>query len=1275
MTAPVELREFAGQGDVLKPYVPRVLIEWVQNSPEIPYRQVEGTLAFVDISGFTALTERLASRGKVGAEILRDTLDGVFVALLDEAYNWGAGLLKWGGDALLLLFDGTGHPERAARAAWEMQGTIDRVGRIRIGSGGVTLGMSVGIATGTVEFFTAGSVHRELLVAGRTATETVLMEGIADAGEIALSQALASRLDPACVGRVKGDARLLAAAPEASAGRSPAVGDVVAAAIASCIPVAAREHVLLERSEPEHRVITAAFFDLMQTDELLAELGPTRFAAALDQRITAIQEAAARYEVPFNVTDVSKGAIKVLLSAGAPSSTGHDEEQTLRLVREVMDEPGLIPMRVGVSSGRVFTGDFGPPYRRTYAVLGDAINTAARVMARAEAGQILATEEVLARSRTLFETSPIEPFQAKGKAEAVRASLVGPIGGRRDERIADTPFVGRERELAALRTVVDDVKTGNGWTIEVAGPSGIGKTRLVRELFAVEPEVRVLGSTCEEYEASTAFYALREPARAVLGLDRSASSVGAERRLREVVAEADPELEPWLPLLGILLGLDLSPTPETEAIDARFLPEVLADVTLRFLVATLGASPVALVIEDAQFMDDASADLLHRLSRAGQSLPYVLVIARTQPEGFWTDMEAEELRFLVFDLLPLSAEEAATMVAVATDEEPLRPHEVEELVRRSGGSPLFLVELLNVARSAGSTESLPDSIEAVVTADIDRLSASDRIALRYASVLGVTFDDDLLRAVVGDEADLDEKLWRRLKGLVDRDTDGRLRFRNSLVRDTAYEGLPFRRRRELHARAAEGIEQAATSLEDEAATLALHYSAAGRNAETWRYARLGGDRARAVAANVEASRLYELALAAARRLRTATRRERADVLVSLGAVRDMAGHLRESLDALRRASVLLADDPVARAQIYTARSLTQMRLGSLALSLRETAHGLRLVSALESREATAARAALRSMRAQGRLLQGHNREALALAELAAEEARRSDEREALGRAYAVLDEAHQRLGEHEMAVHALLALELYRELGKLRTVGVVETNLGHQAQWSGRWDDAIDWLRRAQEDCSAAGDRQSAASAGVTLGEVLVNRGSLDEAEEVLRDARRVLRAAGLTPDALLAETHLARIPLAQGRSTEALDLLGRILEEADATEQANVVVEVAVHFATAASVAGAASDGLRVLQEAAQVAGDEASQWEVSLERVRGSLLTALGRFDEAQASLDRALGGARLHSLPYEEFLTLRERARLAQASGAQPSEEELREADRLAQLLKLSDSGCFP
>ena len=354
------------EGEKLKPYVPRLLIDWIRESPGTSYQAREGSLAFVDISGFTALTESLARRGKIGAELLRDTLDGVFVSLLDEAYSWGAGLLKWGGDALLLLFDGPSHPERAARAAWEMQRTMDRVGRIRVPGGTTILRMSIGMTSGTVEFFVAGSVHRELLVVGPAATEAVVMEAIADAGEVALSSALARLLDPSCVGAPKAEAFLLRAPPSAAHGHAANAVSAEGVDVASCIPLAARDHVLAERSEPEHRIISATFVELMHTDELLASVGPTALAEALDERLSTIQETAARYEVPFNATDVSKGSVKVLLTAGAPSSTGHDEEQTLRMARELSERPGLIPLRIGIDSGRVFSGDFGPSYRRTY---------------------------------------------------------------------------------------------------------------------------------------------------------------------------------------------------------------------------------------------------------------------------------------------------------------------------------------------------------------------------------------------------------------------------------------------------------------------------------------------------------------------------------------------------------------------------------------------------------------------------------------------------------------------------------------------------------------------------------------------------------------------------------------------------------------------------------------------------------------------------------------------------------------------------------------------
>ena len=178
--------------------------------------------------------------------------------------------------------------------------------------------------------------------------------------------------------------------------------------------------------------------------------------------------------MPFYESDVGKASVKVLLTAGAPSSTGHDEERMLRALREIMDRPGIVPMRIGVNTGKVFTGDFGPRYRRSYRVFGDAINTAARVMSRAEPQQILSTEIVLERSRTSFETTPIEPFSAKGKAEPVRASVVGPVLGTKEHRSARIELVGRQAELDALLGVIDDVRNGHGWIIEIVAEAGSG---------------------------------------------------------------------------------------------------------------------------------------------------------------------------------------------------------------------------------------------------------------------------------------------------------------------------------------------------------------------------------------------------------------------------------------------------------------------------------------------------------------------------------------------------------------------------------------------------------------------------------------------------------------------------------------------------------------------------------------------------------------------------------------------------------------------------------
>ena len=436
-----------GAVDLVVPYVPRLLIDWLRDTPDQRYRSVEGTLAFVDISGFTKMTERLARKGKVGAEEMSDTLNRCFSELLSVAYDYGAGLVKWGGDAVLLLFEGEDHAARACRGAFEMQRAIRTVGRLKTTAGSVTLRMSVGIHSGAFDFFLVGDLHRELVISGPAATECVTMEQIAEAGEIAISETTASLLDPAVLGARKDAAILLRRAPDVDMLRAAPVGAVDPDAIAACLPLLIRDHVLREPGEAEHRFISVAFVEFSGVQKLLAEEGVDALTDALDECMSVAQRETARYSVSFHETDINKDGGKIMLVAGAPTTFGKDQERMLRAVRGIMDAGTRLPLRIGVNAGRVFSGDFGPPFRRTFSVKGDAINLAARVMGKAATGEILATKDVLAGSRreVRHRGSGTVPGQGQGAAGERSARR---RAGRRGRRRPPHRPTGRTRARA-----------------------------------------------------------------------------------------------------------------------------------------------------------------------------------------------------------------------------------------------------------------------------------------------------------------------------------------------------------------------------------------------------------------------------------------------------------------------------------------------------------------------------------------------------------------------------------------------------------------------------------------------------------------------------------------------------------------------------------------------------------------------------------------------------------------------------------------------------------
>ncbi len=574
--------ENSGQ-EALRPYVPRLVVEWLREQPDEQVREVDGSLAFVDISGFTTLTERLARRGRIGAEEMSDTLSTTFGALLAVAYEDGAGLVKWGGDAVLLLFEGQDHALRAARAAYRMRRTMRQVGRIDTAAGRVNLRMSVGIHSGIFHFFLVGdpAQHRELLVSGPAASVTADVEGTAQASEIGLSPEAAAWLPPRSVRATSAGIWLLTDEPRVRARPAPPLPPTEGLDLGRTLSEPIRKHLLGGGGEPEHRTVTVGFVQFSGTDELLAAEGPAALADALDETVRNVQEACGRHGVTFFETDINRDGGKIMLVAGAPVSGGHNEQRMLLATRLILDRPGALPLRIGVNSGPVFSGDFGPTFRRTYSVKGDAINLAARVMGKAVPGQLLATVATLSASSTRFELELLPPFMVKGKARLVEAASVGPVLGRDTGATAEVPLVGREGELAALVGALDRARSRRGSVLELVGEPGIGKTRLVGELRARADDVVVLTAACEEYEASTPYFPLRALILEACGLAAHESPSAVLQRLVDRVGPNHPELLPWLPLLGVPLDVELPPTEETDAVEERFRRARVADVQER----------------------------------------------------------------------------------------------------------------------------------------------------------------------------------------------------------------------------------------------------------------------------------------------------------------------------------------------------------------------------------------------------------------------------------------------------------------------------------------------------------------------------------------------------------------------------------------------------------------------------------------------------------------------------------------------------------------------
>lgn len=904
---------------------------------ELPERG-RGAVLFADISGFTPLTEALARElgPRQGAEELTRQLNRVYGALIGEVHQGRGSVIGFSGDAITCWFDGD-DGGRAVVCALSMQRVMSGFAGIETPSGfAVTLGIKTAVTCGAVRRFLVGDPEIQLIdvLAGATLDRMAAAEDLAENGEVVVGPQVVAELDRRLI--VQGWRE------EATWGRFAVVADVEEDLTLHPWPTFHPDK--FDEAELKPWLLPPVYDRLRSGQgEFLAELRPAAalflrwsgldfdadeaVGGKLDRYIRWVQKVIERYEGSLiQLTTGDKGSY-LYAAFGAPIAHEDAAERAVAAALVLRSPPPemafITGVRMGLSQGRMRTGAYGGESRRTYGVLGDETNLAARLMGKAEAGQILVSGRIAAAVKASYKLRSLGPMTVKGKSEAIPVSEVR--GRRRslllrEARGERAAMVGRQEERRLLAERLEALgHEGASATVVLEGEAGIGKSRLIADLLekAREPHFRATGvesllAVADAVEHSTAHYAWRPVFQHLFEVESAGDDLEAQRRhARDWVAgELGEEAVELAPLLNTVLPVELPETALTASLQGRQRADRTHELLVRILRHGTHGHPVLLLVEDAQWLDSASWALLGLVRRKIRPLLMVLAtrpIPAPVPKVYAQLLQSPSASTL--ELKALAPAETVALVCHRLGVESL-PEPVTALIRdKAEGNPFFSEELAYALRDSAVIRieggvchlerdlgelDFPTTIEGVVTSRIDRLAPSPQLALKVASVIGRVFFLDTLRDVFPVESER-----RQLSGFVTTLAQLGLTpvetpepkpsyiFKHAITHEVAYNLMLYEQRRQLHRAVAEWYE--AHHHDDLApfyALLAHHWSTALGAVEQADPAALrkaidylgrAGGQALANSANLEAKEHLTRALELLEHFRRSPRRQRQEL--------------------------------------------------------------------------------------------------------------------------------------------------------------------------------------------------------------------------------------------------------------------------------------------------------------------------------------------------------------------------------------------------------------
>ncbi|MFC1897249.1 adenylate/guanylate cyclase domain-containing protein [Chloroflexota bacterium] len=1258
-------------------YLPNILLDTIYRYPDRspPWiDSLEGSLLLADISGFTSISERLAEVGKEGAEWLTSIINQYFHSMLDIARKYDGTKIKFGGDALLLLFKSENHAHRAVAAALAMQQATRKLTTFHVGKYHIRLSMTVGVHSGVFWSTVAGLPNSRMqhFILGQEASRVDDVQATAVAGELLITKETLDMLGELCLTESHDNfyrvIRLSKRIPSPPIIEQEVIFPIslvnkLLAYLPPPIAQVLQSGGQAKGIEGEHRKVSIAFINLIGVNELLVEHGPEILLNELQQCLSSVVRLADQYDCFLMGNDIYTHGLKLILIFGAPVAHEQDSANALRLGLELNRELARLNLnlhcRIGINSGFVFAGDVGPLYSRQYTVMGDAVNLSARLMSSASPNQVLISRQTAVEAGPSFVVQELSPISVKGKKEPIPICLLETEHAITPTNLTEQQgtLFGREAEVNSFRSLCQEVKNGNGRTVVISGEAGIGKSRLLLEFkdHLSTHGWEIYHGVCHSHTIAKPFAPWIHILNLFFGISPTDNIDTRTEKVLSLIKQLRPDYLETASLLNPLLGLAIPQGDVIRSLDDESRRQRLFEIITDVLLATATDSPLAVLLEDLHWADNSSLQLANQISASLHSSRFLMCLTHRPKKEMLLKPQKTSTVTIALGELPKDA--ALQMLQTILDHSELPDQFVEAVLLKSRGNPLFLEEVARSLNHSAALEqilstpsfrlveelaslNIPDRIQALIMSRVDTLSNVDKEALRTAAIIGSTFDFATLQALLSispRDIPLESRLQRLVQlNIISQEEDMQelsYRFNQSLVQEVTYGSLLFARRRQLHHQVASYLEEVhREQIEPLYEVLVYHYRRSTDSYKTRFYSQKAAEKVRQIFAHEEAIEYYRCGLNSLQGKDNLLAKERSYFMEGIGDCYEASGQhaeaahtfsqaLRQWIKASRQSDIsnipfIDFDDSkppkIRRSVLQHKIAVSYERNSEYDIALKHIESALHNLPSRQPLQL--AKTVVTKCLALFR--KGLYEEAIYWGHLGLSLSRRTGDKYNLAYAHNILASSYLDKGSIRKAIkYRQSAIRLYEELGDVSGQAEANNNLGACYQSLGDQDKALHHFQLSLTLCERIGNYSNTAIAHNNVGEVFLTLGKLDESIDHLNKVVETYDTKGdpLAPCGL-ALVNLSRAYQHKGDYGSASDYLEkgiRLLRKARARALlVEALLQQAELLLSTSQIIPAVNTCQRVLKITDELG--------MKLQQARG--LHILGRIDTARGIYEQA-------------------------------------------------------